>query len=51
MVDFIVFRAIKNIGFLAYAIFLYFIKREINAIECISGIDRKIKRDYSNTMK
>lgn len=50
MIDFLVFQVIKNVGFVTYAVFLCFIQSEINAIECISRIDRKIKRDYTNTV-
>jgi hypothetical protein len=50
LIDFIVFRTVKVLGFLSYGVVLCMLNNEVDEIECYSRIDRKIKSQYASTL-
>lgn len=50
MIEFVVFRGLKALMFIIYGAILCVIRSKIDAIETISRIDRKIKKEYKATI-
>ena len=51
LIEFVIFRGLKALMFIAYAAILCVIRKKIDAIETISKIDRKIKKEYKATIR